>query len=86
MSLVVLSYGLGTDSTAVLLRWLLKMLSRVEELEGDLQQRRDRAVAEGWLGEVKGVELTLRFRDKQRQARRLSKMTTEVDLVMPTRT
>jgi hypothetical protein len=31
------------------------MSSRLEELEQDLQQRRDRAAAEGWLGRVLGV-------------------------------
>ncbi|GAA3310862.1 hypothetical protein ACFQHS_42395 [Nonomuraea dietziae] len=61
-----------------------KMLPRVEELEADLRLRRDRAVVEGWLGELEGIDLTLRYlHDKRQQAQRLLKITREVDLGMP---
>lgn len=62
-----------------------KMLSRLAELEEDLQARRARAEAEGWLGEIEGIDLTLRFlSDKQRQAGQLQKITGEVGLGIPT--
>jgi hypothetical protein len=51
-----------------------KMLPRLEELEADLLARRARAEAEGWLGELEGIELTLTFlRDKRHQAQRLTR-------------
>ncbi|MEU7904558.1 hypothetical protein [Actinoplanes sp. NPDC049118] len=37
-----------------------KMLGRLAELEEDLQARRSRAEAEGWAGEIEGIDLTLR--------------------------
>ena len=50
-----------------------KVLARLDELEGDLQARRDRASGEGWLGEVEGIDLTLTFlRQKREQAKRNS--------------
>jgi Phage integrase family len=62
-----------------------KMLPRLEELEVDLLARRARAEAEGWLGELEGIDLTLSFlRDKRAEARRLSRVT-PVHLGMPTR-
>jgi hypothetical protein len=62
-----------------------KMLPRLEELEDDLQRRRERAVDEGWLGEIEGIDLTLRFlRDKRTQAQRLLQITRNVDLGLPT--
>jgi hypothetical protein len=49
------------------------MLTRLAELETDLQTRRDRASAEGWLGEIEGIDLTLRLlREKQATAERIS--------------
>jgi hypothetical protein len=52
--------------------------------EKDLQLRRERAQAEGWLGEIEGIDLTLRFlSDKQQQAERLQKITGTVALGMP---
>lgn len=51
-----------------------KMLPRLEELEADLLDRRARAEAEGWLGELEGIDLTLTFlRDKREQAQRLAR-------------
>jgi hypothetical protein len=60
-----------------------KMLPRLDELEADLIARRQRAISEGWHGEVEGLELTLTFlRSKRDQARRASLMGT-VSLGMP---
>lgn len=52
-----------------------KMISRLCELEDDLLARRSRAEAEGWAGEMEGIDLTLTFlrgkRDEtQRRAQR----------------
>jgi hypothetical protein len=38
-----------------------KMLARLDELEADLLNRRARAEAEGWIGEIEGIDLTLTF-------------------------
>lgn len=62
-----------------------KMLPRLDELEADLLARRQRAIDEGWRGEVEGLDLTLRFlRSKRAQAHRAA-ATAGVDLAMPTR-
>jgi hypothetical protein len=62
-----------------------KMLPRLDELEEDLRQRRDRAVSEGWLGEIEGIDLTLTFlADKRNQTKRVTKATGQVDLGIPT--
>ncbi|MER5571684.1 recombinase [Streptomyces goshikiensis] len=51
------------------------MAFRLEEAETDLIARRVRAEAEGWLGEIDGIDLTLRLlRQKQVEARRLASM------------
>ncbi|MEV0537554.1 hypothetical protein [Kitasatospora sp. NPDC050463] len=34
-----------------------KMLPRLDELEQDLPGRRQRAEAEGWIGEIEGIDL-----------------------------
>jgi site-specific recombinase XerD len=48
-----------------------KMVPRLDELEDDLLARRQRALGEGWRGEVDGIDLTLTFlRGKRDQARR----------------
>ncbi|BEL12875.1 site-specific integrase [Actinoplanes sichuanensis] len=61
-----------------------KMLDRLAELEEDLKARRERAQAEGWLGEIEGLDLTLRFlTDKRQQATRLNQVTGTVGLGMP---
>ncbi|WP_208641329.1 recombinase [Micromonospora arborensis] len=53
-----------------------KMLDRLTKLEEDLHARRVRAKAEGWLGEIEGLDPTLGFlADKRQQALRLSKVT-----------
>jgi hypothetical protein len=47
------------------------MLPRLSEIETDLHARRSRAEAEGWLGEIEGIDLTLEFlQDKRNQAER----------------
>jgi hypothetical protein len=59
------------------------MLPRLQELETDILARRARAEAEGWLGEIEGIDLTLAFlRDKRAQAERTSARGT-VALGMP---
>jgi Site-specific recombinase XerD len=52
-----------------------KMLPRLNELKADLLERRERAEAEQWLGEIEGIDLTLTFLDQKhdqatRQAQR----------------
>ncbi|MFF2548386.1 tyrosine-type recombinase/integrase [Kitasatospora sp. NPDC058063] len=60
-----------------------KMLPRLDELEEDLLARRERAVAEGWRGEIDGLDLTLTFlRSKREQARRFER-TGPVPLGLP---
>lgn len=52
-----------------------KMLPRLDEIEVDLLVRRARAEAEGWLGELEGIDLTLSFlRQKRDQTRRLARV------------
>ncbi|MEU7050853.1 recombinase [Streptomyces eurythermus] len=47
------------------------MLPRLDELEDDLIARRQHALAQGWKGEVEGIELTLAFlRSKRSQVHR----------------
>lgn len=52
-----------------------KMLARLDEFETDLLDRRTRAEAEGWAGEIEGIDMTLTFLrakrdDTQRRLRR----------------
>jgi site-specific recombinase XerD len=52
-----------------------KMIARLDELEADLLARHERAAAEGWAGEIEGIDLTLSFlRAKREEARRLAKL------------
>jgi hypothetical protein len=61
------------------------MLPRLDELEADLHQRRERAISQGWLGEIEGIDLTLRFlKDKRDQTKRLMSITRQVNLATPT--
>ncbi|MFK4687752.1 tyrosine-type recombinase/integrase [Streptomyces pristinaespiralis] len=61
-----------------------QMAFRLEEIETDLIARRARAEAEGWLGEIEGIDLTLRLlRQKQVEAERLAGMPRTVDLGIP---
>ncbi|TJZ94361.1 recombinase [Actinacidiphila oryziradicis] len=60
------------------------MLDRLDEIERDLHDRRDRAKHEGWLGEIEGIDLTLSLLDQKRtEARRLVHQPATVDLGMP---
>jgi len=60
-----------------------RMLPRLDEIEADLLARQARAEAEGWLGEIEGIDLTLSFlRQKRDQTRRLARVA-PVDLGMP---
>jgi integrase len=60
-----------------------KMLGRLDEIETDLLNRRARAEAEGWLGELEGIDLTLAFlRSKQDEVRKVRK-TGPVNLGVP---
>jgi len=60
-----------------------KMLPRLNELGSDLVDRRHRAVESGWLGEIEGIDLTLRLlREKQSVAARLARRE-PVSLGMP---
>jgi hypothetical protein len=59
-----------------------KMLTRLDELETDLLDRRSRAEQEGWLGEIDGLDLTLNLlRQKRDETRRMLRRST--DLGMP---
>ncbi|MDT3397964.1 hypothetical protein RKE29_15155 [Streptomyces sp. B1866] len=61
-----------------------RLLLRLDELEADLLARRQRAIDEGWRGEVDGLDLTLSFpRSKRAQAQRAA-ATGKADLGMPT--
>jgi hypothetical protein len=61
-----------------------KMLARLDELESDLEERRARAASECWLGEIEGIDRTLRcLRDKRDDTLRLTRITRQVDLGMP---
>ncbi|WP_426502855.1 hypothetical protein ACPPVO_35155 [Dactylosporangium sp. McL0621] len=58
------------------------MLPRLDHIEADLHQRRQCAEAEGWLGELEGIDITLtRLAGKRDHARRI---TTPVPLGIPT--
>jgi hypothetical protein len=60
-----------------------KMLTRLEEIESDLLSRRARAEAEGWLGEIEGINLTIGFLSGKRdEALRLGR-TGPIDLGLP---
>lgn len=50
-----------------------KMISRLDELPADLITRRNHAQTQGWLGEIEGIDLTLRFlTDKHAETIRLA--------------
>lgn len=61
-----------------------KMISRLDDLEADLVARRTRAQAEGWAGEIEGLDLTLQLlRAKRDDTHRRTRRPT-VDLGIPT--
>ena len=54
-----------------------KMLTRLTDIEADLEDRRRRAQVEGWLGEIEGIDLTLSFlRTKRDEVHRMTTRTT----------
>jgi len=58
------------------------MLVRLDEIEADLLARRERAQAEGWRGEIEGLDLTLSFlRNKRAHTQRFTR---RVQLGLPT--
>ncbi|MFD5242875.1 hypothetical protein [Streptomyces tendae] len=62
-----------------------KMISRLDDLEGDLIARRTRAHAEGWAGEIEGLNLTLALlRTKRDESQRMARRPA-VDLGIPAR-
>ncbi|MFD0340314.1 site-specific integrase [Streptomyces sp. NPDC127117] len=61
-----------------------EMISRLEEIEQDLLDRRERAESEGWKGEIEGIGLTLQLlRQKHADATRFARLTGRVTLGMP---
>ena len=51
------------------------MIGRFDEIDADLVLRREKAQAEGWHGELEGIDLTRRFlREKIRDASRIAGM------------
>ena len=59
-----------------------RMLARLDEIEADLLARRERAQAEGWRGEIEGLDLTLSFlRNKRAHTLRFTR---RVQLGLPT--
>ncbi|MCZ9329402.1 tyrosine-type recombinase/integrase [Nocardia farcinica] len=59
-----------------------RMIPRLDELEDDLLQRRQRAEAEGWAGEIEGIDLTLTFLRAKRDdsQRRMTRPTVTLGL------
>src|SRR5262249_33667370 len=52
-----------------------EMLPRLDEIEEDLMARRARAEQEAWLGEGRGIDLTLTFlRQKREETKRLARL------------
>ena len=50
------------------------MIERLDQIDADLILRRERAQAEGWFGELEGIDLTKRFLEEKRsEALRLSR-------------
>jgi hypothetical protein len=51
-----------------------RLLARLDDIEADLLTRRDKAAAEGWHGEIEGLDLTLSFlRDKRSHTQRFTR-------------
>ncbi|MCX5251775.1 MULTISPECIES: recombinase [unclassified Streptomyces] len=60
-----------------------KMLARLTELEADLLDRKGRAAAEGWGGEIEGIDLTLTFLRAKREETQRRAQRPAVDLGIP---
>jgi hypothetical protein len=64
-----------------------KMIDRLDEIHTNLIARREHAQAQGWLGEIEGIDLTLRFlADKRAETLRLAQFSRDnvTPLGMPT--
>ncbi|KUN85718.1 hypothetical protein [Streptomyces griseoruber] len=59
------------------------MLPRLAELETDLLDRRARAEAEGWAGDIEGIDLTLSFLRAKRDETQRRDQRLPVDLGIP---
>ncbi|MCC3328333.1 recombinase [Nocardia abscessus] len=59
-----------------------RMITRLDELEDDLQQRLQRAEVEGWAGEIEGINMTLTFLRAKREdtQRRMQRPTVTLGL------
>lgn len=61
------------------------MIDRLDEINTDLISRRELAQTNGWLGELEGIDLTLRFlQDRRADAQRLARLGS-TNLGMPAR-
>jgi hypothetical protein len=63
------------------------MIDRLDQIHTDLLARREHAHAQGWLGEIEGIDLTLRFlAEKRAETLRLTRLShdTITPLGMPT--
>ncbi|MEV7872659.1 recombinase [Streptomyces sp. NPDC088124] len=60
-----------------------KMINRLDDLEADLITRRARAQAEGWAGELEGLDLTLQLLRAKREDSRRRTGRPLVDLGLP---
>ena len=60
-----------------------KMIVRLDEIEEDLLSRRRRAQLEGWLGEIEGIELTLKFLAGKRAEAQRTQRAAMTDIGMP---
>ena len=59
-------------------------IDRLDEIDTDLIARREKAQTEGWLGEIEGIDLTLRFlQDKRVDAQHRARLE-PTNLGMPT--
>jgi site-specific recombinase XerC len=79
-------YGTGCEHEHACIRCPMlvvnpKMLPRLGEIETDLLARRARAEAEGWIGEIDGIDLTLTLlRQKRQDTERLLRRTTDLGI------
>lgn len=60
-----------------------KMISRLDDLEADLIHRRARARAEGWAGEIEGLDLTLQLLHAKREDAQRVALRPPVELGIP---
>ncbi|MBT2586448.1 hypothetical protein [Arthrobacter sp. ISL-95] len=53
------------------------------ELREDLQQRREQALAQGWRGEIEGIDLTLRLLEEKIRQTTKTRANAAMNLGMP---